>query len=117
MYNHRIAQRIRKLVTGLVLSLASGEANAVFYGTQTQRGTLEGDHRCAMDGARGHGALVETIGSRRDRSAARRIIDKGVTYRLGQTPTSTGSWSRVKQKRKAGQSCSCFSLPSPMTYS
>jgi hypothetical protein len=32
MYNHRIAQLIRKVVIGLVLSLAGGEANAVFYG-------------------------------------------------------------------------------------
>jgi hypothetical protein len=32
MYKHRIAQRIRKLVIGLVLSFAGGEANAVFYG-------------------------------------------------------------------------------------
>jgi hypothetical protein len=37
MYNHRIAQCIRKLVIGSVLALASGEANAVFYGNDVHQ--------------------------------------------------------------------------------
>jgi hypothetical protein len=37
MYNHRVGQRIRKLVIGLVLSLAGGEANALFYGNDVHQ--------------------------------------------------------------------------------